>query len=234
MTVLPLAGAYIISLALADMHKLAEIAEKTEVKGLNNTLNGMAWVQVRFEPATSEAVLVHSGHKCLWKQHEIRKEETESVYSDGKWSKKKVTRVYRDPPEMVPAKLVSSDTEILMTSWKNIEMKTVLQESSINTVAEAQASSNDSKERVVHYLPVGSNAWVFGNFVNGQPVGTEEFPVHFSADNREQFVGKTLENQGLLKLLQTILTCVGAFFALVALFIMMRMGKTYLDSQHSA
>lgn len=235
MTALPLAGSHIISLALADMHKLVETAEKTEIKDLKNTLNGMAWVQARFEPAASESVLVHSGHKCLWKQHETRKQETENVYSDGKWSKKRVTRIYRDPPEMVPARLVSSDTEILLTSWKNIEMSAMLQNSPANTEAEAQTSSNasdTSEVKVVYYLPAGSNAWVFGNFVNGQPVGTEELPVRLSAGNREQFIEKTLENQGLLKILQTILNCVGTFFALVALFIMMRMGKAFLDGQH--
>ncbi len=34
--------------------------------------------------------------------------------------------------------------------------------------------------------------WVFSNFVNGRPVGTEEMPVRLSAAGREQFVEQTL------------------------------------------
>ncbi len=236
MTVLPLTGAYIISLARADLQKTAELAAKTKIAVLNSTLSGMAWVQARLEPAASETFLVCSGHRCLWKQHETRKEETESVYSDGKWTKKKVTRVYRDPPETVPGKLVASDTEIILESWKNFEMSEVLQEGS-HLPAEADpqtrnAAPDPSKRELVYYLPAGCNAWVFGNFVNGRPVGTEEMPVRLSAAGREQFVEKTLENQGLLKILQTILSCVGAFFALVTLLIMVQMGKASLTGRN--
>ncbi len=236
MMAVPLTGAYIISLARADMQKLAELAANTQVTELKSSLNGMAWVQARFEPVASETFLVCSGHKCLWKQHETRKEETEKVYSDGKWSKKKVTKVYRDPPETVPCKIVSSDTEIILESWKNIEMSEILQEGS-NLPAEAgsQTQSPDpdpSKRELVYYLPTGIDAWIFGSFVNGRPVGSEEMPIRLSAAGRERFVEKTLENQGLLKIIQAILSCVGASFALITLFIIVQMGKASLSGQN--
>ena len=162
-----------------DSRRMAEVALATEEKDLKRALaeDGPAWVKVRLEPASGSPALECAGRACLWKTVSGEELETQDIKKNGQWTKVQVWKRLREEPQNVPFKLVSRDTEVVIDNWLGIEVRQDLLQMRADETARESSSFHVPEKpegkmrRNVResFLLAGTEAWVFGKFVQGKP-----------------------------------------------------------------